>query len=568
MLKRIKTYLIIAAFIVPPFFIGASAYADSLGDKVIFNTNTGYDSTGRSTVPATLRTISDHAYFYVDDKFWSTLSSTEAVKFNNDLKNLATEFDTITYPKETAFWGSEPKPGIDGDPRITIFLEDLTQGTGGYFESNNLYSKASDATSNQREMIAANAQANGSVFLKVFLAHEFQHMISQNQKEFINDSTEDIWLNESRSEYSITLDGYNDIYYGSSLEHRVRDFMENPYDSLTEWPNIKADYATAVIFSEYLIDRFGPGILNETLHYKSYGIPSLNEYLRVRGTDFEQVYLDWMAALYLNDRSIDPKYGYSKGGLNTIKVNPQVLVSMNSNASSYTNSISVKDWQPYWIEYNLRNITDRTKSLRFDVNGQSGENFLVSYITFYDNGQIVVGRIPVSSGKATAFGTNSSTLLIRKVVLAVTDGQKVIDFGKNGPIKNVSINASIVGNSEVQEQTLKDGSLIKRPREKEIYVIRGKYKRYLNQEVIRLYGQLDPSKAIEVAPEVFDSYQTSNYVRYVNDKKVYAVWPDGTIHWLHITPQHWDASYRDWNSIFIISDSELRSYKAGAEINH
>jgi len=52
----------------------------------------------------------------------------------------------------------------------------------------------------------------------------------------------------------------------------------------------------------------------------------------------------------------------------------------------------------------------------------------------------------------------------------------------------------------------------------------------------------------------------------VNDEKVYAVWPDGTKHWLDITPQQWDASGRDWNAIFIINDLELNTYKTGADI--
>ena len=578
-IRTLSTSLIAVIFL---FFVTvAFASADVLGDKKTFFTNTSYDQSGRSSVPTTLRTVSDHAYFYTDDKYWSSLSSYGVNVITNAMKDLASEFDNKIYPTETKFWGSEPNPGIDGDLRLTILLEDLTTGSGGYFETVNLAPKSQATESNEREMIAANIEAVGSPFLKAFLGHEFQHLISYNQKEIINKSTEDVWLNELRSEYSITLDGYNDYYTGSSLERRVKDFLENSSDSLTEWPNVKTDYAIVVVFGEYLTDRFGPEILSQTLRSKSYGIPSLEEYLNARGASFADVFMDWMAASYLNNRSLDPRFGYSKGGLNNIKVTPQSSIYFSSSSGDYNNGLFVKDWQPYWIEYNLQSISDRTKSVVLDINGQAGQNFLVSYSAFYNNGQIKGGKIPLLNGKATGYIPNSQDMPLNKVILMLTNGQKLIDFSKSEPSSNINIRATMTDNAVIETQTLKDGVLIKRPGEKEIYVIWGKYKRYLNSDVIKLYGHLDPSKAIAVGPEVFDSYQTSNYVKYVNDEKVYAIWPpdegsrggtstgivsDGTKHWLHITPQQWDASARDWNAIFVINDLELNVYKIGPDI--
>ena len=114
--------------------------------------------------------------------------------------------------------------------------------------------------------------------------------------------------------------------------------------------------------------------------------------------------------------------------------------------------------------------------------------------------------------------------------------------------------------------SLKNGALIKKTRESEVYVIEGKYKRYLRPEIIALYGHLAGVKPIEVDETAFHSYATANYVRYVNEEQVYAVWPDGTKHWLNITPQQWDASGRDWNAIFIINDLESNTYQTGANI--
>jgi len=150
---------------------------------------------------------------------------------------------------------------------------------------------------------------------------------------------------------------------------------------------------------------------------------------------------------------------------------------------------------------------------------------------------------PINDKKTTNFGKEETPSVL---TLNVTFEEKVLgtDFGS----------------------AIKDGALIKRAGESEVYVIQGKYKRYLRPEIIALYGHLKDIKPIEVSETVFHSYTTTNYVRYVNDKKVYAVWPDGTKHWLNITPQQWDASGRDWGAIFIISDLELNTYKIGADI--
>ena len=88
----------------------------------------------------------------------------------------------------------------------------------------------------------------------------------------------------------------------------------------------------------------------------------------------------------------------------------------------------------------------------------------------------------------------------------------------------------------------------------------------MHPEVIKLYGHLDTSKAIEVSPQVFDSYKIANYIRNVNDKKVYAIRPEGTKHWLNMTAEYFTQSGRDWNAIFIINDLEYNFYKTGPDV--
>ena len=195
----ISKKLILAGVLLVSFFVFASyASADIMGDVRTFSVNSKYDEFSRTALSATLRHLSNKVYFYVDDRYWVGLNQFEKNILLNNLDNLGREFDDNIYSKETDFFGLEPNPGIDDDARVVVLVEDLIKGNGGYFETVNLYSRELATGSNEREMVAVNTESLGS-FGKIFLAHEFQHLISFNQKDLLRNTSEDVWLNELRS---------------------------------------------------------------------------------------------------------------------------------------------------------------------------------------------------------------------------------------------------------------------------------------------------------------------------------------------------------------------------------
>jgi len=162
---------------------------------------------------------------------------------------------------------------------------------------------------------------------------------------------------------------------------------------------------------------------------------------------------------------------------------------------------------------------------------------------------------------------NIVTVTLGLLLLCSTTARAETFFGRvSGSPDLKSLNFVSYVDNELANPII-DGALIKRPGESEIYVVEGKYKRYLRTEIIALYGHLDASKAIELDDKTFNSYSTANYVRVVNDKKIYAVWPDATKHWLNMSGQYFTESGRDWGAIFTINESEFSAYKIGAEIN-
>jgi len=537
-----------------PFFMFSSAFADAQGQNVSFSVNEGFDKLGRSSMTATLRHISENAYFYVDDDYWNTLGFSGRQNLMSGISELASDFDATIYPTETSFWGQEPKPGVDGDNRITILLEQLKSGNGGYFSTSNGYPKTSAPDSNEREMVVISAESVSNSYTRIFLAHEFQHLISFNQKELLRDVTEDVWLNELRSEYSVTLIGYNNIFNNSNLERRAETFFDNPSDSLTEWPNVSLDYSSVALFAEYIVDQYGAGFLRETLQTNLAGISSINLSLASRDASegFADVFAGWLAANYINDGSVDSRFTYSNAGLKNFKASPQRLTILSGSESSVFD-YSLKPWQGYGHKFLVSGALSGDKAIKLSP-------AFNSRFAYADN----LGRFSVLDKE---FYVNDPGGLQYFFIFPIND-KKISDFGKE------EVPSFLTLTMKFEEKTLgidfgsvlKDGVLIKKAIENETYVIEGKYKRYLRPEIIALYGHLDAAKAIEVDEATFHSFTTANYVRYVNDEKVYAVWPDGTKHWLDITPQQWDASGRDWNAIFIINDLELNTYKTGADI--
>lgn len=564
--------------LVASFLLSQPAIADTLEQRTSFNVNSTFDKYKRTTLSATLRKISDNAYFYIEDSYWNGLSSSQQNSLMTNVSGLADYFTSNIYPRETAFFGSEPRPGVDGDNKITILLEELINNNGGYFDTANGYPKSDIEDSNAREILFLNVEVvvRDLNFSKIFLAHEFQHLISFNQKEKTFNLSEDVWLNEMRSEYAISKAGLNDTFADSSLDRRVSSFISNYADSLTEWPNENADYGIAAVFAEYLAEQFGDSIFSETMKMPLTGIESLNQFLTSRGFyssspagAFGDVFMNWLGALYLNDTSKNPKLGYKRPELSAIHVVPQQRVNLSSGLPDYSIAQNLKDWQPSWLEFNTANVAgDSSKSFKISIDGESGHSYLASYLAFYNTGAVELGKIKYSGGVGNAFVSNSADKRLEKIVIMSTKNTKIFSFGTREPQAYLNVRVSAVDSSAVKVNMLIDGALIKRPNESEIYVIWGKYRRYLNPGVISLYGHLNPADAIELGPEEFNQFTTSNYVKFVDDEKVYAVWPDSTKHWLNITPQQWDATHRDWNAIFTINEHEVNYYRTGAEIRN
>lgn len=375
MFQKVKLRIILAGiiFFIFPLFVSA----DTLGQSVKFNIDSSYDFKQREEISATLRIISNQLYFYLDDTWWNSLSFSEQQKLNEVLNNLAKEFETKIYPILTFFFGSEWKPGIDKDERITVLIHQMIEEAGGYFNSGDEYPKLQNPKSNEREMVYLNAKHIDKAQAKSFLAHEFTHLITFNQKEKIYGVSEETWLNELRSEYAITFLGYDDPYQGSNLQKRTEIFIERPSDSLTGWENKKYDYGVINLFTQYLVDHYGMRILVDSLKSSKVGIPSLNDALQKNGfkEDFSQIFTDWTVTVLINDCSLGQKYCYLNPNLKDFRISAQVnfLPLIGESTLKVTNATF--NWAGNWHK-----IIGGKGILTFEFDGDDRVDFKVPYI--------------------------------------------------------------------------------------------------------------------------------------------------------------------------------------------
>jgi hypothetical protein len=273
------------------FWVDYTLYKDTLQERTYF-----------SYITATLKEVTDHAYFWVaddsttaDGKASSTFDPTTPL-FQTKIDLLADAFEAVVHPEVTSIYGyeygGEPggNGGVDGDQHISIFVYDIDFDGGtsssyvaGYFRP---YDEEAAATtintanttvsyaSNGREIFYLDAWALEQYPWTIVstLAHEYQHMINWNQVKYGTRKAASTWLNEFRSlaaedllapafsKFSETaysgLDPYD--FYLDGPGYWVSTFNGSyPGGGMEIWNYTLYDYAYASVVAAYLLRSYG-----------------------------------------------------------------------------------------------------------------------------------------------------------------------------------------------------------------------------------------------------------------------------------------------------------------------
>ena len=245
---------------------------------------------------AELRVVSERAYWYVE------VGRDVA---QDALEQSARSFDEVTYPLVHRLAGPERSSGIDGDPRITVFMGTVI-GPAAYFYELDLYPRSVFPYSNEREMVhvSLGAVRPGTPEFDGTLAHEFQHLVHRGQNPVV-----ETWLDEGYAELAsfLAVPGEPSV---------TQQLARAPDVQLTSWSQDRfqgAHYQASFLFARYLASRFGLDALRELVAEGGRPPESIDRYLRRahHGKTFDAVFLDWVVANLLDDTAIaDGRYGY------------------------------------------------------------------------------------------------------------------------------------------------------------------------------------------------------------------------------------------------------------------
>ncbi|MFC1789599.1 peptidoglycan-binding protein [Patescibacteria group bacterium] len=416
------------------------ASAVSMGEKINFFVDSSYDLQERQEVTASLEKLSNKLYFYIDDNWLSDQNPQARAQIAEILNNLTIEFESRIYPIITSNFGTERKPGIDNDERITVLLHQMKEDVGGYFNSADEYPKIQIPRSNEREMIYLNTTLIDNPNAKSALAHEFMHLVTFNQKEFLHNVTEETWLNEMYSEFTSTLLGYDNIYSGSTLQKRVKVFLEKPSDSLTEWLGENYDYGVVNLFMQYLVDHYGLKILVDSMHSLKISIPSIDESLKKNGFSehFNQIFTNWTIAVLVNDCSLGQRYCYLNSNLSNLRITPVLNFLPLSGDSSLSITHRTTNWAGNW-----QKITGGKGSLDFEFDGTDNIIFKVPYLLCDYLGKCSVEFFQLDTDQKGSVNVEEFSQEYASLILIPSIQNKIVGFDGVEPFYIFTWRASI-----------------------------------------------------------------------------------------------------------------------------
>ncbi|MGI6335426.1 MAG: hypothetical protein ACOXZN_02990 [Minisyncoccales bacterium] len=408
-MKTVKT-LIISAIIFFAFPVIAFGY--EIGNTNTFFVDSNYSLDRNDRVEGELILSSQKAVLYVENNFWQSKSDEEKEEITKELKEVLDEFDRKIYPDVTYAFGMESYLGADGNSKITLLFHKAKAGVNGYIRNIDAYEKAAAPESNERKIIYLNTDLIDGGWLKETLAHELVHLITLNKKDLRYGVKEDVWLNEARAEYAVTLLGYNE---GSEtyIDSRINSFLERPYTSLTDWNGSNYNYGVVNSFVHYLVDHYGIRILSNSLDSKKVGVESIEEVLKNSGykETFADVFTNWAIASYINDCSAGSKYCFKNEKLSKVFLVPfSNFLPFSGDNTLYTGQ-TLSNYSAHWQRYTggkdtltikFSNPSSKIVNVPYIIKKTSGEN-VVKFIPLNGNqeGEIIISGVGSTVGYVT-----------------------------------------------------------------------------------------------------------------------------------------------------------------------
>ncbi len=252
-------------------------------------------------------------------------------------------------------------PDIDGDGAVDILLHDIDEGEGfgccvlGYVSSVDLNPSAPEGQGNKRDILYVDLPdglvQGGVISIAGTIAHEYQHLIHFGY------GPELTFVNEGLSEWAEVMNGFflrTIDYLTKTGEHNtpLLDFRLDEAVAVREH-----DYQRSGLFTTYLADRIGWEATGGIVAAKrpgstanAFGAEGYEVVLDEQGLSLEEVVADFHAANYINDASLDSRYGYGLSQRQTLEVQPTTHIVGAAQTSASTD-VDVSGGAVHYVQW-------------------------------------------------------------------------------------------------------------------------------------------------------------------------------------------------------------------------
>jgi len=265
-------------------------------------------------------------------------------------------------------------PDTDGDDVTDVLLVDVRDGrsAGQGYVAGFVWSGDLSSPGNHRDIVYVDTQPGvfqdggsyaNNAGIQATLAHEYQHLI-----HFRYDMFEETFTNEGLSEWAEVENGYG-IRSPSYLSEMSRYNV-----NLTRWaegmPNVGSqdvydDYQRAGHFTHYIADRIGVIATGSITRNGYNGVDGYANVLQSvqAGYSFQDLLADFHTTNYVNDISINPRFGFVSPERQGIWATPSQVYNGTTGSETPATDKGIEPGGVQYIGWN--DVTDL--SLQVDV---------------------------------------------------------------------------------------------------------------------------------------------------------------------------------------------------------
>ena len=309
-------------------------------------------------------------------------------ELNKYVDQYINEFDNHIFSNNTGFYNDEFD--LDQNGKLTIAFIDMggvSDGaiTMGYFSGKDFYTQAElnefgyegVLYSNERDIVYINIRAlkEGWNTRDHFstIGHEFQHLLWYYNCWEKDAWYDDSWVNEGMSTYSEQINGYQVV------DGRIYCYFDNGYVqlqdsaevSLLHWTQKLADYGISNLFTNYIAEQFGEGILHAIYSDINDTTSPVDVIENYAGMEFEDIFMNFIIANKLHSLNLAPEYTYDlplEGDPTHTPINP-----------NYSGSTPVL--RPSGVKY--FEVTGTGTDVTLEIGGTVAEETVGSFIYRY-----------------------------------------------------------------------------------------------------------------------------------------------------------------------------------------